>query len=531
MSTNVLIDGSSPYQLFKDGQAFTLRNSRGRAYSDSSSRVWDVEKAVQMDTGFQVLLVGQGRRVGRYKVWTTDVAGVVKKRSRWMRADQMMSLGYEELFGRDFNADSIIGAPPAVDEDGDGLIDGSTTYKFLKDGQALAMANSRGRTYSDSSSRYWDVEKAVQTATGFQVLLVGQGRREGRYKVWTTNADGLITERSGWKKSDQMRALGYEDTFKIDFDGDGTVDTIFGSDGDDNIEATALPETIITMQGADTIDAGDGADIVYGGDGADSVLGGMGNDFIRAQNDHDTIEGGDGADTIYGGAGDDSIYGGNNIEDLSKDEADERDVIYGGDGADIVSGGIGNDFVHGEAGNDTIYGGDGADILIGGVGADSLIGGAGADFFVQDVGSSGRYTAQDAIDKNKLVANKAFTFGNSIDVIADFVGGEGGDVIHTVSANNLALLAPGDATNELEIGRNYMIRGAFEADAKTFTQVNGGIDALILLNAQHSMFGGSDDFVVVLGRQEGEKVLYSAGASLVAADFVSNESIQIMTPF
>ena len=70
MSTNVLIDGSSPYQLFKDGQAFTLRNSRGRAYSDSSSRVWDVEKAVQTVTGFQVLLVGQGRREGRYKVWT-----------------------------------------------------------------------------------------------------------------------------------------------------------------------------------------------------------------------------------------------------------------------------------------------------------------------------------------------------------------------------------------------------------------------------------------------------------------------------
>ena len=89
--------------------------------------------------------------------------------------------------------------------------------------------------------------------------------------------------------------------------------------------------------------------------------------------------------------------------------------------------------------------------MIGGVGADSLIGGAGADFFVQDVGSSGRYTAQDAIDKNKLVANKAFTFGNSIDVIADFVGGEGGDVIHTVSANNLALLAPGDAAMSLRL--------------------------------------------------------------------------------
>ena len=209
---------------------------------------------------------------------------------------------------------------------------------------------------------------------------------------------------------------GYEDTFKIDFDGDGTVDTIFGSDGDDNIEATALPETIITMQGADAINAGDSADIVYGGD--------------------------------------------------------EHDIIYGGD--DDIVGGIGNDFVHGEAGNDTIYGGDGADILIGG---------AGADFFVQDFGSSRRYTAQNAIDNEGKLGAGTFALGNSVDVIADFVGGDGGDVIHAFSADNLTLLAPGDATNELEIGRNYMIRGAFEVDAKTFTQGNGGIDAMILLNA------------------------------------------------
>ena len=170
--------------------------------------------------------------------------------------------------------------------------------------------------------------------------------------------------------------------------------------------------------------------------------------------------------------------------------------------------------------------------MIGGAGADSLIGGAGADFFVQDVGSSRRYTAQNAIDNEGKLREGMFTFGNSVDVIGDFVGGDGGDVIHTSSADNLTLLAPGDAANELEIGRNYMIRGAFEAGANTFTQGNGGIDALILLNARYSTLGGGDDFVVVLGRRdEKDVVLYITATSLVGADFVSNDSIQISTPF
>ena len=80
-------------------------------------------------------------------------------------------------------------------------------------------------------------------------------------------------------------------------------------------------------------------------------------------------------------------------------------------------------------------------------------------------------------------------------MISDFAGGDGGDVIHAASADNLALLATDDAINELEIVGNYMIRGDYESDTNVFAQGNGGIDALILLNAQHSMFGSSDNFV------------------------------------
>ena len=85
------------------------------------------------------------------------------------------------------------------------------------------LSNSHGRTFSDSSSRLWNVERAVRTDTGFQVLLTGEGKRAGRYMVWSTNDSGVITESSGWKRDNQMLALGYEAIFNYDFNGDGAI--------------------------------------------------------------------------------------------------------------------------------------------------------------------------------------------------------------------------------------------------------------------------------------------------------------------
>ena len=214
-----LIDGAKTYQLFNAGQTINLTR-RGRTLSDASSRFWDIEMAVATETGFQVLLQGEGRRADRFQVWSANDAGVITGRSRWMRGHQMLEQGYEDLFNRDFNDDGFTGRPPAVDADGDGLIDGSGPYQLLKDGQAIPLT-SRGKNLSAASSRFWDIEESVTTETGFQVLLQGEGRRDDRYQVWSANGAGVITDRSGWLKSDQMLEAGYEDLFGRDFNGDG----------------------------------------------------------------------------------------------------------------------------------------------------------------------------------------------------------------------------------------------------------------------------------------------------------------------
>ena len=177
-----LLNHSSGYKLLKVGQEIFLRNSRGRAFSDRSSRWWDAVKAVDAESGFEVLLEGtRGRRRGRYQVWSTNDSGFVTQNSGWKTGEQMLALGYEDTFDRDFNGDGFTGAPPAIDNDGNGLIDGSITYKLFKDNQAFDLTNSRGGTFSDRSSRWWDITQAIATGTGFQVLVEGQrGRRIGR---------------------------------------------------------------------------------------------------------------------------------------------------------------------------------------------------------------------------------------------------------------------------------------------------------------------------------------------------------------
>ena len=106
---DALVSGFGIYKLLKNSQEITLRNSRGRTFSDRSSRIWDITQASATETGFQVLLEGQrGRRRGRYQVWSADASGVITDQSRWMTGDQMLTGGYEDVFNRDFNNDGFV---------------------------------------------------------------------------------------------------------------------------------------------------------------------------------------------------------------------------------------------------------------------------------------------------------------------------------------------------------------------------------------------------------------------------------------
>ena len=102
------VDGVSNYQLFRDGSAVDIKNSRGRNYSDSSTPSWDAVKAIINGSGFQVLLEGDATYSGKHYVWDVNSTGVITKGSGWKTADQMADAGYEDIFQVDFNSDGVI---------------------------------------------------------------------------------------------------------------------------------------------------------------------------------------------------------------------------------------------------------------------------------------------------------------------------------------------------------------------------------------------------------------------------------------
>ena len=88
----------------------------------------------------------------------------------------------------------------------------------------------RGITKSDETSRRWNITKAcykVYDATdsygGFYLVLKGERRRDGYYRVLAAEDSGELYWRSGWYSSDDMYSYGYEDYFEMDFNGNGVV--------------------------------------------------------------------------------------------------------------------------------------------------------------------------------------------------------------------------------------------------------------------------------------------------------------------
>ena len=126
---------------------------------------------------------------------------------------------YEDLFGLDLNNDQIIGMPPVNDSDGDGLVDGSSQYQIFNNKGGIYLNNKKGRKFSDTSSPLWDVVKIVESDSGFNALLAGSGKKQGKYRVWFTNTDGVINGQTKWRNEDQIAKDGYEDVFGITLNG------------------------------------------------------------------------------------------------------------------------------------------------------------------------------------------------------------------------------------------------------------------------------------------------------------------------
>ncbi|HHY72201.1 MAG TPA: hypothetical protein GX497_03070, partial [Bacillus bacterium] len=115
-------------------------------------------------------------------------------------------------------------------------------------------------------------------------------------------------------------------------------DLIRGYDGVNNIlQGLGGNDTLYGANGDDQLDGGAGDDKLYGGNGADILLGGTGNDALYGENGNDVLRGGEGNDSLYGGYG--------------------NDELDGGAGNDYLDGSYGNDvYLFGRgSGEDTMY--------------------------------------------------------------------------------------------------------------------------------------------------------------------------------
>ena len=219
-------------------------------------------------------------------------------------------------------------------------------------------------------------------------------------------------------------------------------DSLFGTDGDDTLDALGGADSVYGEDGADDLSGGADNDRVFGGDGNDTLNGGSGNDRLEGQNGIDTyvFDAGWGNDTIgnYDWSSDGAatpdvvIFGagvaagdiavsrigsnlylahsnGTDILRIDNHFSDERyemaeirfadgtiwtpaqlqsmtqqgtsgnDTLYGTEGADTLDGLDGNDYLYGEEGADRLVGGPGNERLYGADGDDTLYSGTGDD--------------------------------------------------------------------------------------------------------------------------------------------------------
>ena len=96
------------------------------------------------------------------------------------------------------------------------LIDGSSTYKLLKNDQAVNL-NGMGQKSTPIRLRpFGMLREQWQQRRGLEVLLTGQEVYRGKFRVWGTDNSGKIIDMTDWKTGEQMMSLGYEDVFGPD---------------------------------------------------------------------------------------------------------------------------------------------------------------------------------------------------------------------------------------------------------------------------------------------------------------------------
>ena len=149
------------------------------------------------------LLDGARKQEGKARIWNVDSKGVIVSSSNWFGSGLQL-WNWEAKSGvDDLDGDGEIGIPTGP-IGGDGVLyyDGQARYQLLASSDPdsfVQLQNSTGKTFSDASSALWDAVYARDVeAGGYEVLLDGAGKKEGKANIWSVGSDGVIDSSSGW---------------------------------------------------------------------------------------------------------------------------------------------------------------------------------------------------------------------------------------------------------------------------------------------------------------------------------------------
>jgi Ca2+-binding RTX toxin-like protein len=252
--------------------------------------------------------------------------------------------GNDEIFGLDENDTLIGGAGNDTIHGGEGddeVTDLEGSNQIFGDGgnDTITAANSDVQggagqdsiTVSGSGFRTVDAggDDDIVTATNFLGTILGQDGNDvisvvnaGIYfsgnvsgnggddtiSVTATNIQGHI---SGGDGNDVFNLVE-----TVAFNYGGTVSSIFGENGSDLIDGSALLNGLYGSGGADndTILGGSWSDVLVGESGDDQLSGNAGDDLLLGMTGNDQLSGGAGRDTLAGGAGADTLTGGGDLD-------------------------------------------------------------------------------------------------------------------------------------------------------------------------------------------------------------------------
>ncbi|MEL6582943.1 MAG: Hint domain-containing protein [Pseudomonadota bacterium] len=316
--------------------------------------------------------------------------------------------------------------------------------------------------------------------------------------------DGVDNIR-GQNDNDELYGNDGNDTIR----GDSGDDVIRGGDGNDSLRGDNGEDTIYGGDGNDTIQGGNDADVIYGEDGDDSIRTNNGNDTVDGGAGNDTIVGSGALDTIEGGEGDDTITasGGNDvITDSGTIQSDDsinagggNDTVTSGAGDDTIVGGSGDDSIDGGIGNDTIDGGNNNDTIRGGDGIDNIVGGSGLD---EIYGDDGNDTIDGGSSNDQIwggLGDDSLTGGNNNDTV---YGGDGDDSVLGGSGNDILY---GDANNDyLDGGTNNDTLFGGDGD-DTLTGGSAGTDTMTGGAGADVFIHGANDTITDFGTDSGDK--------------------------